>query len=137
MRGVSFFYRLGVPRYVVMMEKAQQRSRWRIFTTPLAFCVDEDERLPLGKSPGGFFPCTGYYPLHGSAGDTHSLSSLFLGQSFKITKPQRLEFITMQIYLYELWKRCTGGLESPPAKEPFTMSDFFRSWRHIERGLSV
>gem|GEM_PF-5071192 len=34
MRGAHIFYYFGVPGYVAMMENMQQRSRWRVFTTP-------------------------------------------------------------------------------------------------------
>ena len=47
MRGVRYFYHFGVLEYVVMIEILQQRSKWRVFTTPSKINVPQSICPPL------------------------------------------------------------------------------------------
>jgi len=40
MQGAQIFYYFGVLGYVVMIENLQQRSRWRVFTTPSRYSMN-------------------------------------------------------------------------------------------------
>jgi len=52
----------------------------------LTFRVDKNQGLAFGESPGSLFPSFSDNSLNRTAGNTHSDSGFFLGQSFEIAE---------------------------------------------------
>ncbi len=96
-----------------------------------ALGVDENQRLAFGQCLGRLFSGAGDDALHRATGNSHPGSGFFLGQPFKITESQRLQFITMEIDLMQFGQRCTGWLECAPAEVAFTVSKFLWPWGHV------